>query len=72
MLDTAETRDILRVGSYWLLNGGLSYTFDSSAVIRLAVTNLLDKDPPFPGFGAGIGNYDILGRRYNLAFEWKY
>lgn len=72
VLDTPETRDILRVDSYWLLNGGASYQINDQILMRLAVTNLLDEDPPFPGFGAGIGNYDILGRRYNLAFQWKF
>ncbi len=72
VLNTAETRDILGVDSYWLLNGGASYQVNDQMLLRLAVTNLLDEDPPFPGFGAGIGNYDILGRRYNLAFQWKF
>ncbi|NZA24981.1 TonB-dependent receptor [Luteimonas sp. SJ-92] len=72
ILDTDETRDILRVDSYWLLNGGASYRFNENGQLRLAISNLLDEDPPFPGFGAGIGNYDILGRRYHLAFEWKF
>ncbi|MFD0739670.1 TonB-dependent receptor domain-containing protein [Lysobacter koreensis] len=70
--DTPETRDIPRVDSYWLLNGGASYKFSDQMMVRLAISNLLDEEPPFPGFGAGIGVYDILGRRYNLAFEWKY
>src|SRR5690606_5844511 len=72
VLDTPETRDILRVDDYWLLNGGVSYDFSDKATVRLAVTNLLDEDPPFPAFGGGIGAYDILGRRYNLAFEGRY
>lgn len=72
VLDTSETRDILRVDSYWLLNGGASYKFNNNIGLRLAVSNLLDEDPPFPAFGAGIGNYDILGRRYSLSFDWKF
>ncbi len=72
VLDTPETRDIPGVDSYWLLNGGASYKFNDQVTLRVAVSNLLDEDPPFPGFGVGIGNYDILGRRYNVAFQWKY
>ncbi len=72
VFDTAETRDILKVDSYWLLNGGASFKFSDSMIMRLAVTNLLDEDPPFPAFGVGIGNYDILGRRYNLSLNWKF
>ena len=70
VLNTPETRDILSVDSYWLVNGGASYRFGDRSTVRLAVTNLFDKDPPFPAIG--IGTYDLLGRRYNLAFEWKY
>jgi outer membrane receptor protein involved in Fe transport len=72
VLNTPETRDILRVDSYWLFNGGASYAFSDDLRLRLAVTNLFDEEPPFPGFGAGIGNYDILGRRYSLSLQWKF
>ena len=70
LLNNVETRDILKVDSYWLLNAGASYKFNDQATMRFAVSNLLDEEPPFPTIG--IGTYDILGRRYNLAFEWKY
>ena len=53
-----------------LLNAGANYTFSENLKLRLAATNLLDVDPPFPT--AGIGNYDILGRRYNLSFQWNF
>ena len=53
-----------------LLNAGANYTFSENLKLRLAVTNLLDVDPPFPT--VGIGNYDILGRRYNLSFQWNF
>ncbi|MGO1073561.1 TonB-dependent receptor domain-containing protein [Lysobacter sp. CA199] len=72
VLNVPETRDILSVDSYWLVNAGLGYRINDRSKVRLAVTNLFDKDPPFPAFGTGIGVYDILGRRYNLSFEWKY
>lgn len=69
--DTAESRDFDGVDSYWLLNGGVGYRFNDNARMRLAVSNLLDEDPPFPPLAA-IGVYDILGRRYNLSFEWSF
>lgn len=72
ILDAVEARDILRVDSYWLVNGGVSYRVNDNVGLRLAVSNLLDTDPPFPAYIAGIGNYDILGRRYNLSFTWKF
>ncbi|WP_051547852.1 TonB-dependent receptor domain-containing protein [Lysobacter capsici] len=70
VLNTAETRDILSIDSYWLVNAGLAYRFGERTKLRLAVSNLFDKEPPFPS--TGIGVYDLLGRRYNLSFEWKY
>jgi outer membrane receptor protein involved in Fe transport len=72
VLNTAETRDILRVASYNLVHAGASYDFNDRMRLRLAITNLLDEDPPFPAYGtASVGMYDILGRRYQLAFEWR-
>jgi outer membrane receptor protein involved in Fe transport len=72
VLDTPETRDFLGVGSYTLVHGGASYRFNDRMRLRLSITNLLDKDPPFPAFGAAaVGMYDFLGRRYHLAFEWR-
>lgn len=68
---TADTRETLFLDKYWLLNGGVSYRFNDNAIARLAVTNLLDEDPPFPSTGVGT-TYDFLGRRYNVSFEWKY
>jgi outer membrane receptor protein involved in Fe transport len=65
-----ETRDILAVKRYWLLNGNVNYNIGDNAIVRLAVTNLADVQPPFPT--GGIGTYDILGRRYALSFEYKF
>ncbi|HSD16293.1 MAG TPA: TonB-dependent receptor [Thermomonas sp.] len=70
LTNTAETQDIWGVGDYMLLNAGGNYRFSDNLTLRLAITNLLDVDPPFPT--AGIGNYDILGRRYNLSFQWNF
>ena len=74
VLNTPETRDILKVDSYWLLNAGARYRFNDHATIRLAVSNLLDKAPPFPAQTSAnaFSTYDVLGRRYNVAFEWKF
>lgn len=70
LLNTSETQDILSVGDYMLVNAGVGYRFNDNLKLRLAITNLTDANPPFPT--AGIGNYDILGRRYNMSFEWKF
>jgi outer membrane receptor protein involved in Fe transport len=71
VLDTAETRDFGRVESYTSVNAGANYRINDRMQLRLAVTNLLDEDPPFPAYGTGIGVYDILGRRYLLSFDWR-
>ncbi len=69
---TAETQDILRVGSHTTLDLGLGYRFDQG-LVRLSVTNATDREPPFgTTAGAAIGAYDILGRRYALSAEWKF
>ncbi|SDZ31600.1 Outer membrane cobalamin receptor protein [Lysobacter sp. yr284] len=74
VLNTPETRDILKIDSYWLFNAGARYRFNDHATVRLAVSNLFDKDPPaFAQTSANLfSTYDILGRRYNLSFEWKF
>jgi hypothetical protein len=71
VLDTAETRDFGRVESYTSVNAGANYRINDRMQLRLAVTNLLDEDPPFPAYGTGIGVYDILGRRYLVSFDWR-
>ncbi|WP_394004626.1 TonB-dependent receptor domain-containing protein [Luteimonas sp. WGS1318] len=68
---TVETRETLFLDKYWLVNGSASYRLNDKTQLRFAVTNLFDRDPPFPSTGAGTG-YDILGRRYHLSMEWQY
>ncbi len=69
---TVETRDILRVDSYTTWNLGVNYDVAENGVVRFSVTNLFDKQPPFSVAVAGIGVYDILGRRYALSTEWSF
>ncbi len=72
VLDTPETRDILGVDSHTLLHAGVNYRFNDRMQARLSITNLLDEDPPFPAYGtASVGMYDMLGRRFLMAFEWR-
>lgn len=70
-----EARDILVFDSYTSLNAGVNWEFIDDAILRLAVTNITDVEPPFP-LGrpemGGIGAYDILGRRYALSLNWKF
>lgn len=68
---TIETRDITTVDSYWLHNASVSYRLGASSVLRLAVSNIFDEDPPFPT-GLNGSTHDLLGRRYALTAEWKF
>lgn len=68
---TVETRETLFLDSYWLVNGSASYRINDKTQLRFAVSNLFDRDPPFPTTGLG-SVYDVLGRRYHLSFEWQY
>lgn len=70
--NSAEAQDILGTGSYWLHNAGVRVKITERGNLRLAVTNVFDKDPPIPTLGLSAGVYDILGRRYSLTFNWKF
>ena len=70
--NSSESTDQLTVKSYWLYSGGASYEFSKNLTGRLAVSNLFDKQPPFPLAGAAIGSYDILGRRYSFSLAYKF
>jgi outer membrane receptor protein involved in Fe transport len=67
---TIENQDITQTGSYWNFDAGLGYLINDNATLRFAVTNLFDREPPFPI--AGIGQYDVLGRRYAMSFRYSF
>lgn len=67
---TVETRDILGIGSYWLVNAGAYMYLGESGLVRFSVTNVADRDAPFPT--GGIATYDILGRRYAISTQWNF
>ena len=69
----ADSRDILEVNGDWTHNLSLYYQPMETAVVRLAVTNILDGKPPFPIGGDSFnGNYDFLGRRYSLSVTYDF
>jgi outer membrane receptor protein involved in Fe transport len=75
--ESAEARDIINLanpyGSYTIWSAGASYAVNKSMTVRLAVSNLTDKNPPFPmSSGAASGTYDLLGRRYALSVSGRF
>lgn len=75
--ESAEARDIINLanpyGSYMVWSGGASYELNKTLTLRLAVTNLTDKNPPFPmSAGTASGTYDILGRRFALSLSGRF
>lgn len=69
---TPETRDILEVGSNWRFDMTVGYNISERMLMRLAITNLFDTDPPFPLAGAALGAYDALGRRFAVSAQIKF
>jgi outer membrane receptor protein involved in Fe transport len=66
---TVENRDILGVGAYWLFNMSAGVNVNKETSMRVAVSNLFDRDPPFPLTTNGLGIYDYLGRRFTVSFQ---
>jgi len=65
-----ETRDILKLPSYTTFDLGVAYTINDNALLRFAMTNVSDKEPPTGT--TGIGVYDILGRRMTISGEYRF
>jgi iron complex outermembrane receptor protein len=53
--DTATTRDVLGVDSFFVVDAGLSYSFSESLTLQLNVDNLLNEKPPYAGVAAAAG-----------------
>ncbi|OSZ70863.1 hypothetical protein CAP39_07925 [Sphingomonas sp. IBVSS1] len=67
VLDTPTTRDRIYFDDHVVVNTNITYQLKERSFIRLAVTNLLNKQPPYPL--GGVGTYDTLLRRYFLSFQ---
>ncbi len=67
---TTELGDILLYGDYWNFNAGGFYNLNEKLTFRAAISNLFDREPPFPL--GGIGVYDILGRRINFSVQYTF
>lgn len=71
-LNTVESLDILKVPDYWTFNLTASVRVQEGSLLRFVVTNLTDKDAPFPLTGNAFGIYDFLGRRFTVSFQHRF
>lgn len=71
-LNTVESLDILKVPDYWLFNLSTSVRVQEGSLMRLTVSNLFDRDAPFPLTTNGLGIYDFLGRRFTVSFQHRF
>ncbi len=80
--DQADTKDILRVNPWWVMNSTIGYDVLKNVSVRLIVNNVFDKEPPYPALAAGTGgNFasattlyfpGIIGRTYLLNVEARF
>ena len=72
--EDVEDRAPLDIPSYWMFNAGVSYKIGDNGKLRFNVENLLDREPKGAAMAGGnaFGDYDTLGRRYMLSFNWKF
>jgi outer membrane receptor for ferrienterochelin and colicin len=71
-LVTGDSQDVRRIESQWTYSANAAYAINDDILLRFAVTNLTDEDPPFPLAGGAFGVYDVLGRRYSLSLDWRF
>lgn len=70
VLDTPLTRDRIFFDDHVLVNSNITYNIAEKTILRLAVTNLFNKQPPWPL--GGVGTYDTLLRRYALSVQHNF
>lgn len=70
VLDNVETRDRIIFDDHWLFNTTFSYKLKANTFARFTVTNLFDKQPPFPL--NGVGSYDTLLRRFVVSLQYRF
>ncbi len=69
---TVESRDILGVGDYWLFNLTGTVRIAERSKFMVTVSNLFDRDAPFPLTTNGLGIYDYLGRRFTVSVQHSF
>src|SRR5205807_8531112 len=79
--DNSNSKDVLGVSHWWLVNTTLGYELSRAFEMRLIVNNVGNKEPPFPGLAGIGGNFEsptslywsgILGRNYLLSVAYHF
>ncbi len=79
--DKSNSKDVLGVSHWWLVNTTLGYELSRAFEMRLIVNNVGNKEPPFPGLAGIGGNFEsptslywsgILGRNYLLSVAYHF
>jgi iron complex outermembrane recepter protein len=79
--DKANTKDVLGVSHWWLVNTTIGYAFTKSFETRLIINNVANKEPPFPALAGIGGNFasptslywsGIIGRTYLLSVAYHF
>ncbi len=79
--DSADSKDILGVSHWWLVNTTIGLAFSKHLQMRFIVNNVSDKEPPYPALAGIGGNFSsatslysagILGRTYLLSGAYRF
>jgi len=68
--DSPESRDLLKVGDYWLVNAGVGFRPTEELELRLNVNNVFDSEGPYgayANFRSASSYYDFIGRYYRMT-----
>ncbi len=72
--DTDESRDVLRVGSYWNFNAALGYQVTDFLEARVNIDNVFNTEGPRTAGATANGPfvYDFFGRYYRFSLKAKF
>lgn len=79
--DKPNSKDILGVSHWWLMNTTLTYDVTKSFQVRGIINNVANKEPPYPALAGTGGNFSsatslyfqgIIGRTYLLDLDYRF
>ena len=79
--NVATTQNYWGVSNWWLINSTIGYQMADNTRVRLIVSNVFDKEPPFPALAGSGGNFanatsqyfsGIIGRSYMLSADIRF